>query len=445
MTPKNSQTGYEVHNLTVADGGKLAIERQSNSRFWYARISKPGEKGYVRKSTKEEDYFRASQVSVRLYMEHNIKKAPPFKEVSAQWLEKLQSDCDNNLVGKNSYKDYSPKVDRFFMPFFGDKKINEIGDSDLKEYWEWRWTYWTSGPGSQLSHISYERNGSKLKRKAPSDHPSETTLKKEVIPLRAIFEFAMHKGFITKSSMPNISFSGIIRKAATGKAHPAFTQNQLKLLEETARKRIEDSKSENELLYRIQLYYYIIFVSRTGIRPGTETSRLKWTNIITIENRKNKAVKAARVLSSKHKKVGQAPHRDVVLDDYTIENLTAWRSISPYKQGENYIFCHLDGKPIQNFDSGFRNLLKAAEIRVSDDGRPYTLYSLRATYATRLLVDGVDAWVVAKQMGHSNPEMLLRHYGQDRAIDHASVLRDEKDPILAMFKARREKKAKQKK
>ena len=53
------------------------------------------------------------------------------------------------------------------------------------------------------------------------------------------------------------------------------------------------------------------------------------------------------------------------------------------------IFCHKDGSPIHSFKKGFNALIKEAGVEFDSNGQRRVIYSLRHTYATFRLHEGV--------------------------------------------------------
>jgi integrase len=77
---------------------------------------------------------------------------------------------------------------------------------------------------------------------------------------------------------------------------------------------------------------------------------------------------------------------------------------------DSHVFCHPDGSPIQSFKKGFSTLISEAGVEYDRDGDRRTIYSLRHTYATYRLQEGVNHYVLARNMGTS-VKMLEQYYG----------------------------------
>lgn len=142
------------------------------------------------------------------------------------------------------------------------------------------------------------------------------------------------------------------------------------------------------------------------MRKG-ESRKIQWRNISTHETQNGE-----RTLV--HVTEGKTGERIVV----------CWPSADRYfnrlrKRGHNLgsdelVFCHADGKPIQEF-TGLKPLLAATGILEDGRGKDRTIYSLRHTYATLRLEHGANVYCLKKNMGTS-VTMIERHYGQTNVL-----------------------------
>jgi integrase len=88
---------------------------------------------------------------------------------------------------------------------------------------------------------------------------------------------------------------------------------------------------------------------------------------------------------------------------------------------DDYVFCNRDGTPVGSFKKSFESLLKAAGVETDSHGNRRTIYSLRHTYATFRLQEGVHQFILAKNMGTSTA-MLEKHYGHTSNVASAAEL-----------------------
>ena len=141
----------------------------------------------------------------------------------------------------------------------------------------------------------------------------------------------------------------------------------------------------------------VTLLLNTGTRP-TEIFNLKWKNVtdkfITIE--------------SAYSKTGQTRH--IPLNDKAKIVLNNLPKVS------DWVFTGDEGKPITTIQKGFRNILKEADIE------NFRLYDLRHSFASKLVMNGIDLYSVAELLGHSDIEMtkVYAHLSPDhlqKAVD----------------------------
>ena len=77
--------------------------------------------------------------------------------------------------------------------------------------------------------------------------------------------------------------------------------------------------------------------------------------------------------------------------------------------------------PIGSFKKSFAALLKGAGVETDSHGQKRTIYSLRHTYATFRLQEGVHQFILARNMGTSTA-MLEKHYGHTSNVASAAEL-----------------------
>ena len=75
------------------------------------------------------------------------------------------------------------------------------------------------------------------------------------------------------------------------------------------------------------------------------------------------------------------------------------------------VFVFPEGHAPHSLDSVFERLMVESGLLKDATGKNRTLYSLRHTYATFALAEGVDIHTLARQMGTSTL-MIERHYSK---------------------------------
>jgi integrase len=124
----------------------------------------------------------------------------------------------------------------------------------------------------------------------------------------------------------------------------------------------------------------------TGLRKG-EIVNIKWDDI-DFRN---------RVIYIADTKNGEK--REVSMNDLLTETLKSIKrnDTSPY------VFCDKEGKPYYRFEKSFATALEKAGIK------DFRFHDLRHTFASNLVMEGVDLATVRELLGHKSIEMTLRY------------------------------------
>jgi integrase len=134
----------------------------------------------------------------------------------------------------------------------------------------------------------------------------------------------------------------------------------------------------------------ILISLNTGLRRG-ELLKLKWRNVdfeqrnLTVEGDTAKAGKT----------------RHIRLNDEALAVLRQWKE-QPGVKGV-YVFCDQEGKPFHDMRTAWVGLLERAKIT------DFRWHDLRHTFASKLVIAGVDLNKVRALLGHSDYKMTLRY------------------------------------
>ena len=120
----------------------------------------------------------------------------------------------------------------------------------------------------------------------------------------------------------------------------------------------------------------------TGMRKG-EILKLKWEDV-DLEQ------KIIFVRNSKHSMTGEIP-----LSDHLADAMRNLKFKSPY------VFCNEDGKPFVDIKNGFDGAVRRAGIK--------DFHDLRHTFASHLVMAGVDLIAVKELPGHKTINITLRY------------------------------------
>ena len=181
-----------------------------------------------------------------------------------------------------------------------------------------------------------------------------------------------------------------------------------------------DPLSDEELALvfaKVDKHYLPLFkvLAFTGARPN-ELTALRWDDIdwvgeyINISKGRVRGQEGLPKTKSAERKIPMSPKVINALKQQKAQGITSI---------EDYVFTRPNGKPIdKHLDRIWARALKKAGLR----HRPS--YQLRHTFATQCIIRGLPLPYIAKVMGHSTIDTLVRHYAG--WIDKATAEQDQK-------------------
>ena len=99
---------------------------------------------------------------------------------------------------------------------------------------------------------------------------------------------------------------------------------------------------------------------------------------------------------------GKTGGREVVARNAEVlEYLQRIKELYAEPTPDDFVFAHRDGRFIGSFKKSFSSLIDAANVGFDGKGNRRTIYSLRHTYATFRLEEGVGVYTLARNMGTS--------------------------------------------
>ena len=375
------------------DGRVVIYKRQGSKKgIWHCRISVPNATGYHIVSTKHTDEQEARRFAVNEYEKVYFAAmggASPTGKGYSQVVEEYIEDMQPSEQARYRLREFSAK-------YFKKKKIKDITDSDIADYYQWR------------IHERVTTSKNKVR-------PSIASMMREKTWLNPMFKYAKTKGHI--SEIPNLKPTPHRIKWVR---RPTFTNAEWRRIEKAGPEWLKSARDDIHHRDRIYAYYYTLFMAATGLRVG-EARTLTWADITVINDQDKKP--SHLVIAVRKGKTGA---REAVAQK---EAATHLRRIHEQRSLEvdgepdrdEVIFCHPDGKPVTSFKRSFTSLFKFAGVPVVKDGKNRTVYSLRHYYAVTRLSNGVDVFLLAKNMGTS-VRMIEQTYGQVVTTDLAERL-----------------------
>ncbi|MBZ5687258.1 MAG: site-specific integrase [Acidobacteriia bacterium] len=165
------------------------------------------------------------------------------------------------------------------------------------------------------------------------------------------------------------------------------------LPEKTEDEDLKDLKDEEARLRAVVVKDYpahlpeLMIALHTGMRPS-EQYALRWDRVDLIRH----------LISIPKSKNGKARHIPL-----NTEALGAFTELSKRRSPSGWVFVTMDGERLCGYKHWFGPAVETAGIR------DFTWYSLRHTFASRLVMAGVDLRTVAELMGHKTIQMTMRY------------------------------------
>ncbi len=395
---RNTRLRVSVAALTAAQpsilylrDGDVVLYRRSRSLLYQCRY-RLADGTWQRVSTRKASVEHAVAVACDLYDEARYRqrlglahRAHTFAQIAAITAAELRRKIDA-ATGKTAYHDYLSCIERYFVPYFGDKHIEQLTHTDVAEFEVWR--------------------DRQMRRK-----PKASTLLNFASAWNRIVDTAVTRGFISE----RVPVPKLTTRGEKGKTRPAFTEQEVEQLLAFMDTWQTQGRLAVEREIRPLLRDYIEVLLYTGMRHGTEAMGICWNNV---EWHTHKDVRYLRIwvdgktggrwLIAKHRAVDvlrRLHQRQQDIQHLSFDELLTQRVT-------HKLFRFSTGYEPHSFVGTFRRLMRDSGLEKTADGQNRTLYSFRHTYATlELIRNSTDIHTLSKQMGNS-AAMIERHYSK---------------------------------
>lgn len=421
------------------------IYQQKGGKRWYVRFSIKGQ-GQQRIALGTADESEARHLARSIYYENQaLAKAglsvtrKRFADIAEEFAQSIELDVERGEKERYQARQYPPIIRKYFIGYFGSDQLTAIKADHIEAYWEWRKEYWITGVGSKNPFIRYTRTikgrATQIKRPVKEGRPSLSTLNKEAILLRQLFEFGMKRGYTL--DVPAITVPKSKKREI--KRTPDFTLKEFLHLEKVSRQRVQayafninyqpgkrykDEVGKNQRVYfdRLKLHNFCMIAAYTGMRT-TELFNLSWGDIdyrqVELEPG---LIYDALVLQVR----GKAKEREMAAMPQTLTSLNAQREIFMLQTGRepvpnDPVFFNHYGVRIKRIGKGLSELLKAAGLRTHSSGRLRDSRSFRHFYITQQLRVGVSHHNLGRNTGTSI-KMLDEVYSHVQPTDQIKEL-----------------------
>jgi hypothetical protein len=386
----------QIHRLR---DGELILFRRSDSRIWQYKFKRESGSWY-RASTRKSVLEHAKRVAMDLHDEARYRErlglAPAhksFKDIAMVTIEDMQRDLAAG-TGKKIYVDYCSVIERYFIPYFGDKYLQNLKHKDIADFEAWR------------NH-----------RMART--PKSSTLMTFASAFSRVHQTAISRGWISdRVPIPTMS-----RRGAKGEVRPAFSVEEIAQLRQFTISWQTQGNLDYDRIMRPLLCAYVEFLLLTGMRHGTESMGIEWRHCEWYASEGQRYIRVwvdgktgGRWLIAKHE--AQA----VLIKLHSLQPDIADKPIELVMgRDTKYLFRRPDGQRPRTFNGMFSKLMRESGLRWNHTNQSRTLYSLRHSYATMELLAETDIHTLARQMGTS-VRMLEAHYSKLTATMAADKL-----------------------
>jgi len=359
------------------------------------RVKIPNRKGYIVRSCRTTDEHEAFKFADDLFNKELVKSLSGEEPTGQKIGKAIQSYIDR-FEGERSRESIHYKlllIERC-RPFLEKKTFDKLDTRLLSEL---------------TSHLSTTSQKGRL---------TANSIKRIYSDLKHFFNWCVEEDYLTKlPRFPRINSEASRR--------PHFDSKDWRKLVRHLREFI---KVENQkvLRDRSMLINYVLILGNTGIRVG-EARGLKWRDVREeFGEREGEIIIVLTVIGKTGPREVVARNSDVKkylkrIYELRVREMTEANGVETEPDLDSLVFCHPDGTEIKSFKKSFNSLLKSAGLEMDSFGDKRTIYSLRHTYATFRLQEGVNHYALAQNMGTS-VAMLEQHYGHTSNISVADEL-----------------------
>lgn len=384
----------------TVENGAVVLYKRPKSKQWQARIRR-FKGSWVSVSTSETNFEKAKLVASdkfhrMIWLQENdeIDVTRKFSDVAKLTIKQLQAEIDSGTA-KSVYRDYIKAINNYLIPCFGNIDVHKIDYKRLLELDEFR--------NKKIGHIA-----------------NKSTVNTHNAALNRVFKTAVDSNFMLKIQVPQLH-----NKGAKTKSRPYFSKSEYNRLVRLLREWAKTGHQQKTKDIRILLRDYVLILANTGIRTGEEALSIKWKNIRRIKVNSMLEKDSAGDDALEISVTGKTGTRTLIARDVDSnvskplerirKRFTDVCELSPsqLQKCDLPVFRLPNLKPVKHerLARNFHFMLKHYGLLEDSAENQRSLYSLRHTYATFAIMNGLDLATLAVQMGTSIA-MLERHYSK---------------------------------
>ena len=287
------------------------VRNDSKKGVYQARMTFPGQKGYVRKSLKTTSRTEAIATAQKLYLTLRARIDQRIPIDTTPWLKAAQLFLDTRFNSRDHRSsEYLYVFDNWLNPFFGHfQDVTEIDDAQVAQYWDYRINYWSNHDTTVRATLA--------SREVTNKKPfSRESARREAIILRRFFEFLFSRGYVGRK--PLIQPPRSIKPTENSRGR--FSVQAYRLLLRRLEGDLRRKPTPDRLRYYLPRYrrlqrlrYWILLLASSGLRP--QEAKLLKQHQIVLETDRASGKKFTRINLYKEQSKQQRGARTVLTFD----------------------------------------------------------------------------------------------------------------------------------
>jgi integrase len=376
---------------------------------WYCRVKVPGASLYKTISLKTSDINEAKDKAfdhdsdIRFRVRHQVPVFDKsFADVAKEYSDFQKRVADIGQITLHRWKTVDGHIRLHLVPYMGNVQITSISEDRWTEYPFWRKE--NNAIRKPQKRVFRKKpkadalpDAADAKQKKKDGSAKNGTIRAEMMTFRAIMHFAAGKHYIRESQVPKGNMP------TDKNRRDEFTPQEYRQLHTFARNWIGQADREINIWYRTMAYNFMLIMANTGMRTG-EARSLRWRDIDMRKTRDGRPFVTLNVR-------GKGKYRELIAAGNVATYLDRIRAISRATKSDDPVFTTADGKIAKSlYDTLIADLLTKSGLLYGASGTRRSGYCFRHTYATYRLMEGIDVYFLAKQMGTS-VKMIEDYYG----------------------------------
>lgn len=430
--------GQRFNNRVELKGGDIILFNRDGAKrpIWHMRIHVRGmhdidgkKFSHIQETTGELELDEAKRVALDRYEDLRIRarnkepaKSVTFADVYALWWAKREHELHDTWKAKGRtgvsqrVAWYVKQSGRYWLPYFGKHKMEDMTQAVVEGYWTWRNAYWSNQDENERRRYGNHKTT-----------PSKKTLDMEQSALKEVFAYGIAHRLFRFQPIISHPFS---RKGIAAKRRPSFDAAELKKLHTYVARWVLGEGKNDKLpgalingrhLYQPKLLQlYIQFIEGTGMRTG-EALLLKHRDVMVTRTDLYEMV-VLEISVSDQTKTGA---RTVTSNPSVVATYGEICALTGHTAPDDWLFCDQKGKQAKGFFKTLPTMLEEAGVLTDKRGDRRSAYSFRHVYAEgRFAAIGFNPIaydLIGTNMG-TGRQSLEKHYVRRGIIDDPDAL-----------------------